>query len=153
MKQGSVLKNEMMQLVGVELPPVVYEVEKGAIRKFAQAIGDSNPLWQDENYAQTSRYRGIIAPPTFVTALRHEGIIELLKTIKYPLKGLLNGSSEIECFQPIRPGDIITVSAKFTNFREHEGKAGKMLFMYYEVTYKNQKGKVVAIGRNMAIRR
>ena len=152
MKQGSVISNEMIQIVDVELPPVVYEVEKGAIRKFAQAIDDPNPLWQDENYAQTTRYRGIIAPPTFVTALRHERILELLKTIKCPLKGLLNGSSEIEYFQPIRPGDIITVSSKFTNFKERKGKQGKLLFMYYEVTYKNQKGNVVAIGRNMAIR-
>ena len=35
-------------LIGRESKPVVHEVEKGAIRRFAEALGDPNPLYQDE---------------------------------------------------------------------------------------------------------
>ncbi|MCE2465561.1 MAG: MaoC family dehydratase N-terminal domain-containing protein [Dehalococcoidia bacterium] len=40
--------------IGVESPPQVLEVEKGAIIRFAQAIGDPNPMWNDESEARRS---------------------------------------------------------------------------------------------------
>ena len=36
-------------LMEMSLPSVVMEVEKGHIRRFAEAIGDPNPLWVDES--------------------------------------------------------------------------------------------------------
>ena len=42
-EQDSVITQEMRDAVGVESDPVSHEVEKGAIIKFAQAIGDDNP--------------------------------------------------------------------------------------------------------------
>ena len=40
-------------------------IEKGHIMMFARAIGDENPIYYDEEYAQ-DRLGGIIAPPTFI---------------------------------------------------------------------------------------
>ena len=54
------------QAIGLEGAPVTIEVEKGAIIKFAQAIGDDNPVYNDEAAARKSRYGGLIAPPTFL---------------------------------------------------------------------------------------
>ncbi len=45
---------ELKSKIGVEWPPLVYEIEKGMLRRFAQAVGDPNPLWQDEEYAAKS---------------------------------------------------------------------------------------------------
>ena len=42
------------------------EATKDAIWHFAEALGDDNPLWTDEEYASKSRYGRIIAPPTFL---------------------------------------------------------------------------------------
>ena len=36
------------------------------IKHWANGIGDLNPLWQDADYAKTTRYGGIIAIPTFL---------------------------------------------------------------------------------------
>ena len=44
--------NAFRKWVGKESVPVKNEVEKGAIRKFAEAIGDPNPLYHDEAYAK-----------------------------------------------------------------------------------------------------
>ncbi len=53
------------ELVGRRSNTVSNWVERGAVRKFAQAIGDDNPLYYDEDAAQQSRYGRLIAPPTF----------------------------------------------------------------------------------------
>ena len=44
------------QAIGVEGPPTTIDVEQGAIIKFAQAIGDDNPLFSDEVAARKSRF-------------------------------------------------------------------------------------------------
>ena len=65
----SFLTEEMReQAIGQESEPRSLEVEKGAIIKFAEAIGDDNPLYVDEVAARASRFGGLIAPPTFLRA-------------------------------------------------------------------------------------
>ena len=68
MAETSLSLDGLRAKIGEEWEPRVYEVEKGMIRRFVQAIDDPNPLWQDEEYANKSKYGGIIAPPTFVLA-------------------------------------------------------------------------------------
>ncbi len=60
---------ELENRVGIEGQPVVYDIEEGTIKRFARAIGDPNPLWQDEEYAVKTDYGGIIAPPNFILTL------------------------------------------------------------------------------------
>lgn len=143
MVDGAFITDEMINLISKEFGPYVYEVEKGAIRKVAEAIGDPNPLWQNEEYAKRSRYGGIIASPTFFFSLRFDEIAQLLTELECPLRESMNAGSEIEYFQPIRPGDVITVKAKVTDIREREGRSGKMLFVPVDLTYENQKGELV----------
>ena len=54
--------------------------------------------------------------------------------------GLLHGSTELECFQPVRPGDEITVTAKIASIRERS----QMAFVTFEISYTNQKRELVA---------
>lgn len=142
MVEGSLITDEMKNLIGMEFGPFVYEVEKGVIRKVAEAIGDPNPLWQDEEYAKRSRYGSIIASPTFLLSLRYDEVTQRLTELECPLREAMNAGSEIEYFQPIRPGDVITVRAKITDVREREGRSGKLLFFPVDLTYENQKGEL-----------
>ena len=57
MADESVISEELKSLLNVEFGPEVYEIEKGMLRKFAEAIDDPNPRWLKE------------APPTFPAAL------------------------------------------------------------------------------------
>lgn len=151
-QQASVITDELKKLVGVEAAPAVWEVEKGAIKKFAESIGDTNPLWQDERYARKSRYGGIVTPPTFLASLTNDAVRDAIFQLDLPVKRVLNGGNELEFFQPIRPGDVITVTGKLADVREREGRMGRMLFMVFEYTYTNQFGEVAAVGRNTIIR-
>ena len=67
----SVITQEMRDAVGVESDPVTYDIEKGAIIRFAQAIGDDNVIFNRENDARKTRYKGLVAPPTFLLSLIH----------------------------------------------------------------------------------
>ncbi len=150
MVEDSLITEELRSKIGVESAPEVYEIEKGMIRRFVLAIDDPNPLWQDEKYARKSRYGGIIAPPTFVLTIGFDELQQVLESIPYG--GLLHGSTELECYQPVRPGDTITVTTKITNIRERQDrKMGRMVFVTLDITYKNQRQELVAKCQQMII--
>jgi acyl dehydratase len=136
--------------VGVEWKPREYEIEGEMIRRFARAVGDPNPLWQDEKYAMASHYGGIIAPPTFILAIGLEEFVEdVMSSTSFGT--VLIGGTELECYQPIRVGDVITASFKISNLRERQGKMGRMAFMTFDSSYKNQRQELVARCRQMVI--
>jgi acyl dehydratase len=152
MTEGSAITDELRKAVGVESKPKVFEVEKGHIRRFAEAVQDANPLWQDEGYAGKSRYGNIIAPPTFLQDQAINAFVDELLELKCPLPRLLNGGQEVECYKPMMPGDVITSTAKLADLREKEGRNGRLLFMGVESTLTNQRGELVAKGRHNFIR-
>jgi len=129
-------------MIGKEVGHRVTEIEKGAIKKFARAIDDPNPLWQDEEYAKRTKWGGIIAPPTFIAYCKTE-----LPQLNLPLKRLLHGEDEIEYYLPIRPGDVISSVCKIVDIYEKKGKSGPMIFTVLETTHTNQAGQLVARNR------
>ena len=119
------------QAIGTQSSPLTMEVEKGAIMKFAEAIGDSNPLWTDEVTARKSRYGGLIAPPTFLRSIRIERP-EL--PFDLPFTRLLDGGSDWEYFQPVRVGDRITAKNEMIDLQERVGRMGLMIIMTNLIT-------------------
>jgi acyl dehydratase len=126
------------------------EVEKGHIRRFAQAIGDDNPLYLDEEYAKKSRYGGIIAPPTFPTTFGFEGE-GVLQGLDINYARLLHGEQEYEYFSPIKAGDTINFSTTITDITEKEGKSGAMDIITTETTGHNQNDEKVFVGRSTVV--
>ncbi len=147
MPEGSVITEEMRKAIGVESPAgPETEIEKGHIRRFAEAIGDSNILFTDEEKARnTTKYGGIIAPPTFFRSCTGGGGGQRIDVRAITgLTRALDGGSDWEYFEPVRPGDRISVTTKIVDFQERDGRMGKMLITYNQSTYRNQFGKVVA---------
>ena len=144
------LTDEMRQrAIGTEGKPGMLEVEKGAIKRFAEAVGDTSPLWNDEAAARKSAFGGLTAPPTFLRSVRVERP-ELPFSI--PFERLLDGGSEWEYFEPVRVGDRITATARTLNVSERSGRLGTMLFIITEITYKNQLDELVATQHTTSIR-
>lgn len=155
MNEEEIFTEEIRQLVGKELvKPSMLEVEKGMIQKFAQAIGDSNPLWQNEEYAKRTRYGGIIAPPTFLTftAFWPDEIQYRLAKLDTPLERIMAGNVVYEYYMEVRPGDVITATARISDAYVRQGKDGKLLFITVEISYVNQRGEIVVKERNTVIR-
>ncbi len=148
MTQESVITQKMRDAIGVDSDPITYEIEKGAIIKFAQAIGDQNLLFNDEESARKTRYGGLIAPPTFFRSLL-SGPPDV--EARGPYSAVLDGGSEWEYFEPVRPGDTITVITRMVDITERQGRLGNMLFTIRETRYVNQFGKVAATQKSTGI--
>lgn len=149
-QKESVITPEMKKWIGVEGPPTIYEVEKGAIRKFCIAVGDTNPLYLDEEYAKKTKYGGIIAPLGFFGSAVSSGAFGQ-QPYEVSLKRVLNGGTEYEYIKPVRPGDTIISTRKITDFQERDGRLGRTLYTSSETVYRNQRGEVVAYGRGTTI--
>jgi acyl dehydratase len=141
--------DEVREQIGKTAEPRTYEVERGAIRRFAEAIGDPNPLFNREPDARASRFGGMIAPPTFCRSM-----MAAFPEVKIDMQGNrgLDGGSDWEYFVPIRPGDRITVQTKIADIRESDGRLGAMVFTTIETSYTNQFGQLCALQRATGIR-
>ena len=141
--------DEVRRQIGMQSEAHVVEVERGAIRRFAEAIGDPNPLFNREEEARKTRFGGMIAPPTFCRSLG-SAIPEI--KIEMPEFRGLDGGSEWEYFEPIRPGDRISVVSKIADIRESSGRLGPMVFITAETSYTNQFGQLCVVQRSTVIR-
>jgi acyl dehydratase len=147
---------EITRAIGKTYAVRVFEVEKGAIRRFADAIGDTNPLYTDEEYAKTASWGTIIAPPGFFGwPVKHpfgtpliitfpEELMASLEKAGYPREFLVDGGIEYEYSLPVRAGDILSCVEILKDARERTGKSGKLCILITEATYLNQNGDLVA---------
>jgi acyl dehydratase len=120
------------------------------IQRFVQAVDDPNPLWQDEGYAKKSKYGSIIAPPTLIPVIGF-GQNQYMSASDSS-ETLLHGGTELESYQPVRPGDVITVTTKIADVRERRSQErGRMVFMTLDMAYENQRQELVARCRQKLI--
>jgi acyl dehydratase len=145
----SMITEEMRKAIGVESEPGVIEVEKETVRRVADALGDPNPLWRDDEYARKTSHGGIIAFPIAFHPSSRAGNPNV--HYESPARGSAVGGDEWEFFEPVRPGDTITVTTKKVDFFEREGRQGKLLFTVTETTYRNQHGRVAMLARRTSI--
>jgi acyl dehydratase len=124
---------------------VEFEVEKGAVRRFAEAIGENNPLYLDEAYAQAHGYARVIAPPTFPTTFR------IPLNLNIEASRFLHGEQEYTYMRPIVAGDVIRCVSTITDVYEKQGSLGAMTFLVSEIRGSNLHGEPVFTGRSLAI--
>lgn len=126
--------------IGKKYPPVTYEVGKEKIREYATAVGDTNPLYLDDEKAKAGPYSGIIAPPMFavVYAGKIAGSMLLDSDLALNMLMLLHGEQEFEFGVPVRPGDTITTEGFIKDIYSKKGKD----FVVFGSESKNQKGEM-----------
>jgi acyl dehydratase len=133
------------------------EVEKGAIRRFADAIGDPNPIYHDESAARAAGYRGLVAPPTFAvtfsSAQQFLSALDVLGGGNVKYRSLLHGEQTFEYLKPIVAGDRITVRSRIADVQERAGTSGPMDFVVIEDEGKDEGGELVFKSRKTIILR
>jgi len=119
-----------------------------AIRNFANGIGDSNPLYRDEEYARKARYGALVASPAWVASVFPHWVLQGLPGIHAD-----HSASNWEFLRPVFINDKITPKCCFVGFDVKTSKfAGKTAFEYQRFEYWNQRGELVSRGHNLLIR-
>ena len=143
MPEGSLIRDELKKLIGMPWEPQIFRVEEGAIKRYAEAIDDPNPLYNDVEYARKSKYGRLICPPGFTgwpdkkAKMLGIQVSEVLIAAGAPPRPV-DGGVEFEFLIPIGAGDILTETTKIIDLTERETKSGKALFAQVEYTFVNQ---------------
>ena len=150
-------------------------VERGAVRRYAQAIMDEDPIFA-EPCANNARFGGPVAPPLFPTHMFRRAFgapdpIQLrardpefdglssgassglpeLEPIKH--LALLNGGSEIEFFRYAGHGETVKLRSRYADIVEKETSKGPMLLVVIETEYRNGEDELLMKTRRTQIRR
>ena len=123
-------------------PPYLTEATRDAIRHWAEALGDDNPLWRDAEYARTTRWGTIIAPPTMLYAFDRLSI-----GYRGGLPGVhaMFGGTNWTFYHPTRLGDRVSVKVIFKDIIERPSTfAGRAWQQISAITFTNQDGLLLA---------
>lgn len=157
------MPEDISHFVGNVISTSILEVERGAVRRFVDAVGDPNPLYRDEEYARKSKYGSIIAPPGFfgwpimggsqnlIFSLLEGELGQSLLKAGYNTTSAIDGGTSYDFFHPIRIKDTLTASLAIKDISERRNQTGKALFITFETTYTNQNGALVATERGTFI--
>ena len=145
--------NKLRQTMNMEfVPKEVWNTlaSRDSIHHFVtMAWGDDNPLYVDEEYAENTRWGGIVAPPTWVKTCDGRGGIP----IGLPGVHTLASGAEMTCFLPVRQGDRIRSTSKLTALERKESSFAKEMYRQENTwTFYNQNEEVVGTFRPWLLR-
>jgi acyl dehydratase len=119
-----------------------------ALRNFVNGIGDSNPIYRDEEYAKGTKYGAVTAPPSWVASVFPHWVLQGLPGVHAD-----HSASDWEFLRPIYINDKITPKCYFVGFDTKSSKfAGKTVFEYQRFEYWNQRDELVSRGYNLLVR-
>ncbi len=151
MTEGSLITDRLKELIGVPSEPIVFKVEEGAIQRYAQAIGDDNPIYNDPDVADKGKHGRLIAPPGFTgwpvkVDRPTEQLFDSLVKAGAPPR-VLDGGVEFEFFGYIGAGDVLTATPMIASITERDTKLGRTMFTTAEIRYVNQDDHLVLVSR------
>jgi acyl dehydratase len=108
------------EVIGRSYPPTpVYEVGREKIREFADAIGDANPAYRDQEAAKALGYSDVIAPPTFAIIISMAADAQVVNDPEAGIdfSRVVHGEQRFSYRRPIRAGDRLVCETHIDNVR------------------------------------
>lgn len=130
--------------IGKTFPPHSACVEAGRLRFFAQAIGESNPIYTDAAAAQAAGYAALPVPPTFLFSLEMERPDPLgwLDEVGLVLAKILHGEQSFVYHHPACAGDVLHFDTHISDI--YDKKNGALEFVTKLSRVSNQNGQHIA---------
>ena len=118
--------------IGRSWEPFETEVEKGRLRTFAKAIGETDPVYFDETAAREAGYRGILAPPTFSFCFGFDDPdgMKHLADLGIPIPRMLHGEETIKTHRSICSGDRVRCTRRVADI--YAKKNGALEFVVFD---------------------
>ncbi|MBO3277402.1 MaoC family dehydratase N-terminal domain-containing protein [Pseudomonas schmalbachii] len=130
------------------------EVEKGKLRFFAKAIGETDPVYTDEAVAKAAGHKSLPVPPTMLMPLMSEirgDIGGLMKLLGWDLGRILHAEQSFTYHKMAYAGDVLSFETRISDV--YEKKGGALQFVVQESRVTNQDGEHIADVRNSLVHR
>ncbi len=147
----------MRACIGSTTPAVALPdpIASSDVRRFVDVVGETNPIYRDEAYAQRYGYRTCVVPPLFVVILFRSiqdpsgdgarfGIDWPGFVLPEPYRNTRNAGQEYTWLRPVYVGDRLTVQIRLSDVYVRRGRAGvPVIYVVSETEIRNQHGELV----------
>ena len=122
---------------------------RAALRYFALAVGDGNPLYVDRSFARDHGFDDVIAPPTLLAETNQymtgrpdsDGYLGHSWHLDVPNSRLVRGGNTYEFFKSATSDTVVTAAWQISDIVERRTSAGTvMLVVTSAATYTDQHG-------------
>ena len=126
--------------IGFEFPVGRSTVERGRIKLYAQAIGETDPLYRDVAVARAQGYPDIPIPPGYLYSLdlEREPPIDYLGAVGARMGHLLHGEQTLSFFQDICAGTEIYFHTRIADIYDKRNGALEFFVLHTRVTDSGQ---------------
>tara|TARA_Y100000814_G_scaffold138046_1_gene100041 strand:+ start:314 stop:766 length:453 start_codon:yes stop_codon:yes gene_type:complete len=138
------------QLAGKIYPIKIYEVGREKILEYAQATLCTNPYCTDPDFAATSKYGVIVAPPTFASVYCQLAMRQVFEDEELGMNvpRVVHGEQTFEFGEVVKAGDIISTTTTIRDIIVKENAIGvKNELVLVRTDSVNEKDEIVCVGR------
>lgn len=138
-------------VIGTELPTTTITVDRGRLRFFARAIGETNPVYTDVDAAIGAGHPDLPVPPTFLFSIELEGPdpFAYLTALRVDLRFVLHGEQSFVYHELAYPGDELVARPCITGV--YTKKAGALEFIAKDTFVTRTDGTPIADLRSVIV--
>ncbi|GCB03580.1 MaoC family dehydratase N-terminal domain-containing protein [Ralstonia sp. SET104] len=132
------------QRTGTDLTPFSVEVERGRLRAFAQATGQDDPVYSDENAARAAGHPSLPVPPTFLFCLEMDAPdpLEIYERLGINYTHVLHAEQHFSYHRVVHAGETLHFKPCIVDV--YEKRAGALRFIVRETRVEDSNGLPVA---------
>lgn len=148
---------DLASWVGYTWDPIEYQVTRQDIQKYAFSTRERNAVHFDPEAAAAAGYRDVVAPACYYQVMRI-GLYNLVPLDQFREDGMLGGGqefptedfdrvlggeTEVQFYEPIVAGDVITMMREIEDITVKQGRSGRLTFVRFHYQFLNQEGRLV----------
>lgn len=137
--------------IGTVSEPRTIEIERGQLKFFAKATGQTDRIYFDEAAARDAGHPALPAPPTFAFSLglgapaKKGNLFDIIKD----LHNILHGEQSFAYHRMLYAGDTATLVSTIQDIYEKRG--GALEFVVQDTKVTNQHGELCAEMRTVTV--
>ncbi|MCW3834486.1 MaoC family dehydratase N-terminal domain-containing protein [Sphingomonas canadensis] len=141
--------------VGVVSEPRRVEVEKGFLKFFAKATGETDPVYFDEEAARAAGHPAIPMPETYLFSLamsapaKRGDIFDKANGLGVDMARVLHGEQRFAYHRRIYAGDTLTLTTTTSDI--YSKKGGALQFVVQDTEARNGAGELCAEMRMVTV--
>ena len=124
------------QWIGHSFPDVLWEIERGRLKFYAEVIGIDDPIYVDVEVARMAGHRDIPALPSFLFACELDtgSFSSTLSALEIDISKILHGEQSFTHYATAYGGDRLVVSSRIGDIYYKKGGALEILIKETQVT-------------------